>query len=57
MSVEVYVYVVTMDEEVEVDAVPDRNNEESIENTEKYPADIGTTYEEVEVTVVPYQNN
>ena len=42
LSAEDYVDVGTMNEEIESDAVPDRHNEESIDNIEKYSADFGT---------------
>ena len=44
-----------MGEEVEATVVPDKQNEESSNNIEKYSADVGKMDEEVEASIVPDQ--
>ena len=57
MIVETSVDVGTMGEEVEAFAVPEKHNEESIDNIKKYSVDVGTMYEKEEASAVTDQQN
>ena len=57
MAVEDYVDVKTMGEELEAAVVPEKHNEESSENLEKYFFYVVKIDKEVEASAIPYQQN